>query len=137
MFEKIYKFNILFSIMSEFAQYSSWILWKSKVKEKSLTDTLKETLNLFNQGMNVFQIAKERSLKKESIEKHLIDLIARSQLWVGDVVGEKKFKFIFKRLEEQDLDSLSYLYEEVLDKRCSYFEIKCVLAYLASLPNRR
>lgn len=120
--------------MNNISKKTSWIDYKSKIKEKKLSETLKETLYLFQKDKKIREISKIRKLKMETIEKHIINLITKSFIWPADVIGEEKFKKIFKKLDDENIKSLKTLKEEIFENNYTYFQIKCVLAYIASFP---
>lgn len=109
---------------------SSWIDWISKIKRKKLTLTLEKTLNLFESNKTIKQIAKIREFKIETIEKQIIELISMGFIFVIDVIGKDKFETIHNLINETQIYSISKL-KEMLGEDYSYFEIKCVLAYIS------
>lgn len=109
---------------------SSWIDWISKIKRKKLTLTLEKTLNLFESNKTIKQIAKIREFKIETIEKQIIELISMGFIFVIDVIGKDKFETIHNLINETQIYSISKL-KEMLKDNYSYFEIKCVLAYIS------
>ena len=114
---------------------SGWISWTKDFKKKKLTETLELTYKMLKQGKSIEQIAKEREFKKESIERHVIELITKSIISVEDVISKNKIDLILNSCEKIGVESLSKLKED-LDEKIEYYEIKCVLAYLSSKPDK-
>lgn len=115
---------------------SGWIGWTKDFKRKKLTETLELTLSLFKEGKTVKQIAKKREFKEDSVERHIVELITKTFISVEDIIPQKKVDAIIDSASRLGVKSLTNLKEDLGDKY-SWFEIKCVLAHLSSMPEKR
>lgn len=115
---------------------SSWIQWVKEFKKKKLTETLEVTLNLFKEGLDINHIAKRREYKEPTVEKQIIELIAKGFIHIEDVLSKEKIDHISKVLDDENISSLTML-KEILGEDYSYFEIKSYLASLAQVPEKK
>jgi len=113
-----------------------WINWNSKIKEKKLTPTLKNTYDLFIKGYKIPEISLKRNFKEETTQKQIIELIKKSMINIDDVIEKKKRKEILKIIEEKIIYKLSEI-KSLLPTEISWFEIKCILAYINSFPTKQ
>lgn len=67
---------------------------KSKLKNKKLT-TFDQTLQLYQQGMTVADIAKERNILASTVENHLAHLIGEGKVSVYDFVTRDQYEAAF------------------------------------------
>ncbi len=95
-------------------------------------DTKHISLQLFQGGASVQQIAAHRGLAASTIEGHLAFFVECGELEIGRVVADQKRSVIEKKIAEMQGASLKELKMAAGDG-CSYGEIKMVLSYL----NRR
>ena len=99
------------------------------VEKKS--NTVEETLLLFNSGMDVDAIAKHRSLTASTIYTHLAKLIEQKQLDLVTATGleDKQIKTIENAIlaDNEDSIKLSKIYES-LSGEYDYGVIRCVQA---------
>jgi ribonuclease D len=106
---------------------------KARPRPKKATaakvDTKQLSLELFEKGLNISQIAAQRGLATATIEGHLAHWVAQGRLTIDRVVTEDARQAIEKGVV--DWDGVSYkVLKESLDKAVSYGEIKLVLAHL-------
>jgi len=99
-------------------------------KEKpAKVDTRQASLDLFEEGMTISQIAEQRGLADSTIEGHLAYWIEKGELDITRVLPKEKQNEISKRLAENTDGSLKSV-KETLGDTYSYGEIKMVLAHL-------
>ena len=105
----------------------SWLEWNSETKKKPLTQTLQETLLLFQNHYTIEQIAKKRKYKEETIQRQLIELITLSYINVDDITNKPK---------EPILKNKHLPLKEIKQKNpnYTYFEIKAILASYNAQP---
>ena len=106
---------------------NNWSNWNLEFKNKELTSTLKETLNLFLNGKTIKEITQIRDYKQDTIERQIIKLITKSFININQVINNKKN--IIKAIDEVGLN-LSNIKSQIPE--ASWFEIKCTIAYLNS-----
>lgn len=126
---------MIFLVDSEFNSLK-WNEWNKKSKNKKLTQTLKQTFNLFINGADIEFIAKKRDFKIETVERQIIELITKSLIDVKDVISETKFNLIYSKISSNKFNNLKEI-KDILPEDISWFEIKCTLAYFNSLPEPR
>jgi hypothetical protein len=90
--------------------------------------TYEITLELFNNGDTVEEIAAARSMAVGTIEQHLTKWIAKGRLSVFSVVTEERVNKILSYLEKQEDISISRLKEEI-PFETSFAELRHLLAY--------
>ncbi|WP_083786858.1 DNA helicase RecQ [Gloeothece verrucosa] len=87
------------------------------------------TLQLYQQGLSVEEIAKERSLKASTIYEHLSNLIATHQpVDINEFVLPVKQDLIVQAIQKHGANSLKTL-KENLGENFSYEEIKLVVGW--------
>lgn len=105
----------------------SWLEWNKETKKKPLTQTLQETLLLYQNNYTIEQIAKKRKYKEETIHKQFIELITLSYIPVEEITSKPKEPILnnkhltLKELKEQN-------------PHYTYFEIKAILASYNAQP---
>jgi ATP-dependent DNA helicase RecQ len=104
----------------------------SDLLNNRLSATVNETLMLYQQGIGVEAVARERALKVSSIYTHLADAIEVGLLEVLEVTeldkGEyDEIVFTIESLEEEGKGRLKSVYE-ALDEMYDYGILKCVQA---------
>jgi hypothetical protein len=91
-------------------------------------DTKQLSLDLFEQGLDISQIAAQRGLATSTIEGHLAHWVAQGRLAIDRVVTEDAHRAIERGVA--DWDGVSYKeLKDSLDRAVSYGEIKLVLAH--------
>lgn len=114
---------------------SSWKVWNLEAKKKKLTSTLQETLELFLSKKTLKEIEKQRGFKEETIQIQIIELITKSLIDINDVISRKHKEEIDYFIEKNKNSKLSEI-KAGIDDKITYFEIKCVIAHLNSLPQK-
>ncbi|WEG11408.1 helix-turn-helix domain-containing protein [Pullulanibacillus sp. KACC 23026] len=110
-------------------QYPLLSSFIDREKELRMTQSAQETLEWFNQGLSIDEIARRRRLKSSTIQDHLIEIArfkpeeVREKLLPAEV-GE----CIQKVLEEQSTRRLSEL-KKKLPEEISYFHIRLALVF--------
>ncbi|MBV9387721.1 MAG: DNA helicase RecQ [Chroococcidiopsidaceae cyanobacterium CP_BM_ER_R8_30] len=93
-----------------------------------LSDTLSLTLELYQQGCNVEEIAQKRQLHSSTITGHLAQLIERNQpVDLDQLVAPERQQSILQAIQAVGLNSLKSIYEH-LGQSYSYDEIRLVVA---------
>jgi ATP-dependent DNA helicase RecQ len=123
--QKIKRYGALF--LAEIAKFPLLELLNNK-----LSDTVNETLMLYQNGMNVEQIASQRESKENTIYGHLADAIEVGLLDVRKVLklDDSQYQEIvvmIESLEDESKGRIKPIYE-ALDEEHDYGVIKCVQA---------
>ena len=90
--------------------------------------TYEITLEMFNNGDTVEEIAKARSMAVGTIEQHLTKWIAKGRLSIFTLLDEARVEKILAYLEKQEDISISRLKEDI-PFETSFAELRHVLAY--------
>jgi uncharacterized protein YpbB len=100
-----------------------------KVKEEKIVkkNTYEITLELFEEGKTMEEIANERQLGISTIEGHFAKLIQQEKMEITDVLDPKRISEIESYLEEAEGKTLGTLKDELGDK-VTYGELKWVQA---------
>lgn len=98
---------------------------KPAVKE----DTKQASLELFQSGLTLSQIAARRGLSYQTVEKHLAHFVARGELKIELIVDDAKRRIIEKKIADLRTRSLKEL-KTALGEGCTYADIRMVLSYL-------
>lgn len=93
------------------------------VSKKSSTRQI--TYQLFKSGLNVFEIAKERSLTSGTIESHLSTFLATGEIEITDLMLEDKYLELKKIMETASFESFSDLKSKI-DEKFSYADLRMV-----------
>lgn len=108
-----------------------------KKKAKAVAgDTKMHSLEMFEQGMNLEQIAKNRELSPMTIEGHLSFFVGSGKLSVHDFVTPEKRKKIEDVIAKQGSTILTPIKNELGDS-FSYGEIKMVIKHLEFLESSK
>jgi ribonuclease D len=102
---------------------------KPKKTDEPKVDTKQLSLDLFEQGLDISQIAAKRNLVTSTIEGHLAHWVAKGRLTIDRVIPDE----VRDAIEQgaADWDGVSYkVLKESLDREVSYGQIKLVLAHL-------
>lgn len=103
----------------------------SELLDNNLSDTVNETLTLYQQGMDVQKISNKREIKISTIYTHLSEAIAMSLLDVKDVLdlNDQQYNKIVLTIETlADEDGRLKLVYEALEKTYDYGQLRCVQA---------
>lgn len=95
-------------------------------------DTSRETYNMYQNGMSVYEIASLRNLSPMTIEGHLTNFIQTGDLDVSRFVNHEKLLMIKDAVEKYGNDRLAPL-KEFLGDDYSYVEIKAVIAWMKGM----
>jgi ATP-dependent DNA helicase RecQ len=107
---------------------------KSTTKEKP-TDTKKLSMQLFNNGKTISEIAFERQLSEQTVLGHLAFYISSGELDVTKLVAQEKIPAIMSAVKTVGVSALAPLKEKLGDNY-SYGEIKAVVSYMQWLSER-
>ena len=102
---------------------------KSSVTEKT-NDTKKQSLQLFQLGRSVPEIAESRGLSTGTIEGHLAHFIFSGELNINEMVNAEKFKIIAAAIEGNNNGMAISPIKQQLGENYSYGEITAVMNYL-------
>lgn len=102
---------------------------KTVERERS-SDTKRQSLQLFQLGRSVSEIATERNLSASTIEGHLAHFIFSGELQIEKMVNKEKLKAISQAIEENgNTDPISPIKQKLGDQY-SFGEIRAVINYL-------
>lgn len=97
---------------------------KKKKKEKeNRVSTAALTLQLFNQGKTIEEIAKERSLVASTVEGHLFKMVSKGLLALDKISKRSKIEKIKKLIREKGITENKDL-KEILGSQYSWAEIR-------------
>jgi len=104
----------------------------SELLDNSLSETVNETLMLYQQEQNVEQIALKRDIKISTVYTHLADAIEIGLLNVRDVIdledaAYNEIVFLIESLEDEHKGRLKPVYD-TLDGEYEYGILRCVQA---------
>lgn len=107
---------------------------KRKKKSRSIGQTHAQSFDLYQQGMSISAISKERKLSLNTIESHLAHFIAMGELEINGLVEAKKRKEIEEVIARKGMGMLAPIKNELKD-HISYGDIKMVIAHLENLQS--
>jgi uncharacterized protein YpbB len=102
---------------------------KRKDPESPKVDTKLLSLELFEQGLNLSQIADKRDMVISTIERHMAHLVAEGELAIDRLLSPEKQQAIEEKLQQMPGKKLSEI-KLALGGDFNYGEIKFVQAYL-------
>ena len=108
---------------------------RAETKTEKKIDTKQISLEMFERNVSIPQIAKERGLAVSTIEAHLAFFVETGELNIDSLVEVEKQQTIERKLTEVQGNSLREV-KEALEDRCSYGEIRMVLAHLKYLEKK-
>ncbi|WP_452223570.1 helix-turn-helix domain-containing protein [Lacinutrix chionoecetis] len=94
-------------------------------------DTKRTSLELFNSGKSIEQIAMERDLNVNTIIGHLASFITSGEIKILDLISEKHYKELSEIIPRQKFENLSELKHQIDDKY-TYGELRLVLDDLSN-----
>ena len=101
---------------------------KRTKRDASGKDTYHYSLEMFQEGFSVAEIAKLREMTRSTIETHLVRFIPSGEIALEDLVPQSKIEPIKQAIVKfNDLGALSPI-KESLGEDYSYGEIRAVLA---------
>jgi hypothetical protein len=95
-------------------------------------DSHRMSLEMYQEGKTVAEIARERMLHPGTIESHLVHFILEGMLDVHSFVSKEKFVKIFPEIEKDPGRSLTAL-KQAMGDQYSYNEIRAVMNHYAYL----
>jgi hypothetical protein len=104
-------------------------------RTNTASDTKQLSLDLFEQGLPLARIAKERDLVLSTIESHLTHFVAKGELAVDRLLSPEKLLAIKEKLQEMPDKKYSEV-KMALGGDVSYGEIKMVQAHLHHLAGK-
>jgi ATP-dependent DNA helicase RecQ len=103
---------------------------KQSAAQEKTTDTKKASLQLFQLGRSISEIASERNLSASTIETHLAHFVFTGELNLNEIVLKEKIQPIMDAIEKnKDLQELSPIKLQLGDGY-SYGEIRAVMSYM-------
>lgn len=101
-------------------------MFTKKQKKETKKNTKQITFELFNSGMSVKEIAKQRKVTVNTIEGHLMSFIPTGEIDVLELIPLKRYKKILDAIEDVTFKTMSELKEKV-DSSFTYQELRLVL----------
>lgn len=101
---------------------------KEKTPRKEAGASIKETVDLLNDGLSVPEIAKQRSLANSTIESHLVKAVSTGALSVNQLVSPEVYHQVEHAIASLGSVQLGPI-KELLGAGFSYLAIKAVLAH--------
>jgi len=100
---------------------------KKDKKRKVKTNTIIQTLNLWNEGKSIIEISRERELKESTIESHIASLIELDLIELSEFVATERKNIIQNAIKQVGGEALTPIKIELGDDY-SFGEIKMVWA---------
>jgi len=100
-----------------------------KSDAKAKVDTKKVSLEYFENGMTIPQIAAQRGLTISTIESHMEYFVSKGEVNLTGIITDAKRHTIEEKITQLQVRSMKKL-KAALGDDCSYGEIKLVLAHL-------
>ena len=107
-----------------------------KVEATNIKFSAQKTLQLFNKGLSIKQIAKKRDIKESTVWNHLVKLIEYHQLPIWKVIPRKKVLRVSSKIYSIS-DKLKDINKRINDDSITFDEINCVLAYIRSKTKKK
>lgn len=102
---------------------------KKDIDSDILTDTENKTKELFDRGLTIEDVSRERGISKTTVENHICKIIQKGCMDVRSFVTDDKIELMKEYFVECRDPSLSAA-RDVLGEEYSYFELKAVLSAL-------
>ena len=106
---------------------------KEKTEKAAISNTMSATLDLFNEGMTVEEIAIRRNLSPITIEGHLAAFVGAGQLDIRKMVPADKLATILETIKTTGQTMASKPIKDILGDTVTYGEIKLAMEYYKSL----
>ncbi len=100
-----------------------------KKDKKDKIDTKQISLEIYQSGKNISEIAIERSMTQGTIETHLSHFIGNGILKINEFISPEKLEIISQVIKNEKSQSLSPI-KETLGDQASYSEIRLVLKHI-------
>ncbi len=91
-------------------------------------DTYNTTLDMFQSGLSIAEIAAARELAKSTVETHLVRFIPTGEVKLTEIVSEEKVETIRNAILELNAEQGISPIKEYLGEEFSYGEIRAVIA---------
>ncbi len=101
----------------------------AKAKSQSKKNTKEISLELFNQGMNIQDIAQEREMNVQTIENHMAHWVSERKVTIDKFVPKEKKQKIEQAFKEMGITPLKKA-KEFLGDEFSYGELTLVRSHL-------
>ena len=98
-----------------------------KSEQSQIQFTVQKTLQLFQKGLLISQIAEARGITKSTVWNHLANLIEHQQIPLAKVIPKEKSTKILPKIRDEK-ETLKEIKKKVNDASITYDEINCVLA---------
>lgn len=102
---------------------------KPKTKESSTKNTREITFELFEKGLTIPEIAKERSLVTSTIESHMASQVSAGRVKIEKLLPAEKIALIEQKINRMKNHSFKEI-KHALGNNCSYGEILLVQAHM-------
>ena len=102
---------------------------KERSAKPATTSTMQVTLNLFNEGLGVREIAVQRNLAPSTVESHLAAYVATGDIDIKRLVPQSKMQPILDAIKATGQAFASKPIKDLLGDEYSYGEIRMVLEY--------
>ena len=116
-------------LISSFAQTADIGELSEVTKKRQIGDTYRFTKELFDKGISVKDIAKERGLAVSTILGHLVHYVEQGSIEASQIMDKEKYNEILEYFEST-FDPQINIAREVLGEEYQYGEIKAVLVEL-------
>jgi ATP-dependent DNA helicase RecQ len=103
-------------------------------KRADRSDTVRQTFELFQQGLSPSEIAAERDLAESTIYTHLARLIGEGKVELGQIVPAEIEAQVLEAVERVGSAAQLTPLKTILPHEISYDQIRCVLAAHPELP---
>ncbi|MEO6718911.1 MAG: DNA helicase RecQ [Ferruginibacter sp.] len=101
-----------------------------KIGTDKPTETKLMSLQLFQQGKDINEIATARELKRSTIEEHLGHFVFTGEIAINEIVSKEKVTVITRAIEENKNSLAIAPVKQKLGEAYSYGEITAVMNYL-------
>ncbi|GAA4463354.1 ATP-dependent DNA helicase RecQ [Nemorincola caseinilytica] len=106
---------------------------KEKAEKPAISNTMAATLELFNEGMTVEEIAVRRNLSPVTIENHLAAFVGTGELDIHKMVSPGKLTAILDTIKATGQATASKPIKDILGDAVTYGDIKMALEYYKSM----
>ncbi len=104
---------------------------KEKPKKKTKKPTKEISLEMFQSGKTVDEIAKERGLVRGTIEGHLVEYIPSGEVEIEDLIEKSIISEIEEAIRDLEFKSLTEL-RKILNEKYSYSQLRFALMKLGT-----
>jgi len=101
---------------------------KNSTDKKAKPDTKAESFKLYQRGMSVADIARERNLTTQTIEGHLAHYIRQGEISINELISREKLVIIEPLISDYSGGSINAIKEKV-GKSIGFGEIKLAIAW--------